>query len=426
MAAGFGKRLSWRLEAAGHSLVGAVMKHLPAADVFSFGEFVGKLIWPLMKSRQRLIVRNLRIALAPLDPVEADRMARASFVRTVANLVSSSISEKAEGGKIEEMLEVENPELLEEAVAEGRGVVLLLAHMGNWELLTRLNRFFPKGTHSGAFYRPLNNPILNEWLLKEREADGTRLFSKRDSLHQVGGFLRDNGVIGILADQRVALKGEVVEFFDRLTRASPLPGLLVRRCKSEVLALSLRTVGPGKWSVRYHRVERPYDSTNCMKGLERAMRVSPIDVFWLQERWKFYVSGSVAPSAWLGKEHYRGAKPHRALAWQTESDGEFPFPKGFLHGDIEWEIVSGRSPADLEEIDRSKPLPVDFILASGDSEILRRVARELGITVVNVADCSEQLAGDLLGRLEMEFREFSEDPGAVFGDQGFASRNDLG
>lgn len=389
MAAGFGKRLSWRLEASGHTLVAGVMRFLPAKDVFSFGEFVGKLIWPLMKSRQRLIARNLRIALAPLDPAEADRMARASFIRTVANLVSSSVSTKAEGGKTEEMLEVENPELLEEAVAEGRGVVLLLAHMGNWELLTRLNRFFPEGANSGAFYRPLNNPILNERVLKEREADGTRLFSKRDSLHQVGGFLRDNGVIGILADQRVAMQGEVVGFFDRLTRATPLPSLLVRRCKSEVLALSLRTLEPGKWRVRYHKVERPYNSTNCMKALETAMRVSPVDVFWLQERWKIYVSENQGPSEWLGKEHYRGGKPHRALAWQVEGDMEFPFPEGFLHGDIEWERVSGRSAADLEEIDRSKPLPVDFILTDDDGELLRDAAKELAIPVLHVRDFSK-------------------------------------
>jgi len=382
--AGIGKQLSWRIEAGAHTLVAAFMRILPASGVFRFGELLGKLIWPLMKSRQKLIVRNLRIALAPINPAQAEELARESFIRTAANLLSSSVSQRAKGGSVEEMIEVENPELLEEVAAEGRGVVLLLAHMGNWELLTRLNRFFPEGANSGAFYRPLNNPVLNERVLKEREADGTRLFSKRDSLHQVGGFLRDNGIIGILADQRVGHQGEVVEFFGRLTRVSPLPSLLVRRCKSEVLALSLRTLGPGKWSVRYHRVERPYDSANCMRALQSAMEVSVLDIFWLQERWKVYLGPKTKPADWIGKSHLRGRTPHRALAWCAENEEALSFPDGFLHGDIEWETIAGKLPGDLGEIDRSNPLPVDFILIAHENKELRSVAKALEIPVFHV------------------------------------------
>ncbi len=386
MAAGFGKRLSWRLEAIGHSLVAAIMRFLPAEDVFRLGELVGKIVWPIMKSRRAIVIRNLRIAAAPLAFEEAEKMARDSFIRTMANLLSSSISPKAEGGKIEDILVIENPELLEEACAQGRGVVVLLSHMGNWELLTRINHYFPKGTNSGAFYRPLNNPILNERVLKLREADGTRLFAKRDSLHQVGSFLRNNGVIGILADQRVGIQGEVVSFFGRVTRASPLASLLVRRCKSEVLALSLRTIAPGKWSARYHPVEKPYHSSNCMKALESAMKVSLSDCFWLQERWKVYVGRGGTLTQWLEKENVRGNKPHRAMVWLGENEERYELPADFLHGDVEWEFITGKHPQELAEIDRSKPLPVDFLVSTQINQELLRFAEELEIPVLSYPD----------------------------------------
>jgi KDO2-lipid IV(A) lauroyltransferase len=389
MAAGLGKRLSWRVEAGAHSLVAVMMCALPAASVFRVGEFLGHVIWPFMKLRQYNITRNLRIASAPLDPVKAKQMAKASFIQSVANLMSSSISSKAKGGTTREMLEIENPELLEEAAAEGRGVVLLLAHMGNWELLTRLQTFFPEGVKCGGFYRPLNNPILNERVLKERQAAGATLFSKRDSLHQVGSFLRENGVIGILADQRVGMQGEVVSFFGRLTRVSPLPSLLVRRCKSEVLALSLTTVAPGKWRAKYHKAERPYHSANCMAALETAMRASLLDVFWLQERWKIYLSNSGDPSRWLKKEESRGLKPHRGLVWQGANELPEDLPKGWDHGDIEWEFLRGRSPADIDEIDRSKPLPIDFIVIFEGHRLLRRYAKQLRIPVLKIQRPSE-------------------------------------
>jgi len=230
----------------------------------------------------------------------------------------------------------------------------------------------------------LNNLILNERVLKERQADGATLFSKRDSLHQVGAFLRENGVIGILADQRVGMQGEVVSFFGRLTRVSPLPSLLVRRCKSEVLALSLTTVAPGKWLGRYHKVEKPYHSANCMKALEVAMRVSVTDVFWLQERWKVYLANSLNPSRWLKKDEFRGEKPHRALVWQTANGPAPELPDGWQHGDIEWEFSIGRAPGDLEEIDRSQPLPIDFIVIYQKNRLLRKFAKQLRIPVVEL------------------------------------------
>ena len=389
MDAPFRKRLTWRIEAWAHTAVAALVGHLPPRAVFHFGEAVGKMIWPLMKARQKTIARNLRIAGVGDGTMAIEELARQNFIRTTANLVSSSVATTLPPEELGEIIEVENPEVLEEAVAPGRGVIILLAHMGNWELLTRLHRFFPKGTQSGAFYRPLNNLILNERVLKEREADGTRLFSKRDSLHIVSGFLRENGIIGILADQRVGLQGEVVSFFGRLTRASPLPSLLARRCKSEVVSLSLRTVAPGKWSARYHKVQKPYNSANCMEALEEAMMVSAMDVFWLQERWKFYLPPGGGFGGWLKKDDARGLKSHRGLIWRKEGEAALTIPPECVHGDIVYEEALNRQADELEEIDRAKPLPIDFILTFSEDPELSKKANLLGIPVLHAGRFSK-------------------------------------
>ncbi len=386
MEAPFAKRLMWRIEALAHTAVAAVVGLMPPVTVFHFGEIVGKLIWPLMKARQKTIARNLRIAGIADGSVSVEELAKQNFIRTTANLVSSSVAAKLRPGDLSKILEVENPEVLEEAVAEGRGVILLLAHMGNWELLTRLHRLFPKNRKSGAFYRPLNNLILNERVLREREADGTRLFSKRDSLHLVSGFLRENGVVGILADQRVGLQGEVVSFFGRLTRASPLPSLLARRCKSEVISLSLRTVAPGKWSARYHRVHKPFNSANCMEALERAMMVSPMDVFWLQERWKVYFSPGVPFGNWFKKGDARGLKAHRSLVWRKVGEEALQLPHACIHGDIEYEEATGRTANELEGMDLAKSFPIDFILVFSEDPELAKVAKQLGIPIMRARD----------------------------------------
>lgn len=392
MEAGWFKNLKWRIEAWAHSAVAALFRQLPTGTVFVIGEFLGRAIWPFMKARRNMIARNLRIvgaATAEESESESESAARISFIRTVANLICSSVSTNMRGEDIGEMLEVENPELLAEAAAKGKGVMLLLAHMGNWELLTRLHRTFPEGVKIGGFYRPLNNPILNERVLRERQADGARMFSKRDSLHHVSGFLRENGVVGILADQRVGWQGELVPFFGRLTRASPAPSLLARRCKSEVLALSFRTVAPGKWSARYYAVEKPHTTANCMAALEKAMRVSLIDVFWLQERWKIYIGSWGAPMKWIGDPDARGSKPHRVLVWAKEDEKDAPLPPGCLHPDIIHEYAIGKEADLLEAIEKSQALPIDYILIFSEHPGLRAKARELGIPIHSVSEFSE-------------------------------------
>ncbi len=395
------------MECLGHSLIEGLAGLLPLSWVFRLGEALGSLIWHFMPHRRRIILRNLRIAFAgEMDLPEIHRMARASFRRSGANLLCAAHSARLTPEKLAEVIHIENLELLETALATGKGVVLLLAHMGNWEILSRIVHLFPPGSKTGAFYRPLNNPLLDARVLARRQADGTRMFSKRDPFHQVTGFLRDGGIVGILADQRVGMQGEVVPFFGRLTRASPLPSLLARRAKAEVLALSVTTKSPGKWRARFLPVETPCTIENCMTTLEASMKNGPEDVFWLQERWKVYAGTHSTFAQWLAGTSRLSQKRHRTLLWLLDAPSNWRIPPGWVHPDVDYETVLptnqapphwlpeqtrivrvsvGSSP--LEEIralDQSEALPYDFILTAEPTHPLLGAARRLSIPVISL------------------------------------------
>jgi KDO2-lipid IV(A) lauroyltransferase len=370
------KPWQWQLESLGHSLLETVVCRLPAAWVFRLGEMLGGLVWYLVPMRRKIVLRNLRIAFAgEKDLPELRRMAKETFRRSSANLISAAHTARLSPEKLRGLLEVENLHLLEQAQAEGKGVVLLLAHMGNWELLTKLVHFFPKGSKCGAFYRPLNNPLLDDRIRRRRQIDGTRMFSKRDPFHQVTGFLREGGIVGVLADQRVGIQGEVTPFFGRFTRTSPLPSLLARRAKAEVLTLALVTERPGKWKAVFMPVKTPYTTPHCMAALEKVMMFGPTDVFWLQDRWKVFVKRLRPFSNWLEPADEKGRKPHRALIWLTEAMDSWGLPEAWFHPDISYEVTipaSGRAPKWAMEEARLHHLPV--LHAARD---IRRVIRIL-------------------------------------------------
>lgn len=404
------KRLQWRLEWLAQITVEKVAGWLPGPWVFRTGEVFGGLAWHFLRERRNIVLRNLRIALHGEYDLETLReMARQSFRRTGANLFSALHTAALPGDRIREVVTVENPELLDEALLHGPGIVLLPCHMGNWEVLTRIHRSFPAGHADGALYRPLNNPLLDARVLAQREAEGTRLFSKRDSFHAIAGFVREGGILGILADQRVGPQGELVSYFGRLTRASPLPSLVARRAKSRALGLSLRTVAPGKWAVRFLPITGPVTTAACMKVIEESLKMSPLDVFWLQERWKPYLKKTRSIREWLGEDSPRGDKPHRALLWLPGTPDGWDIPDGWSHSDVIYEVIPpqggpvrprklenlychvgpdardhGGLAGYLEKIDASAALPIDFILTTGASGELEQAARRVSIPLISL------------------------------------------
>ena len=381
--------VKWRLEWLAQCSIERLFTLLPGRVVFRLGEWLGLAVWHLVPERRRTLRKNLRIVFAGARTKdEIDAMARTTCMRIGANLASALRTARIPAEELLASVTMENPELLHDAVKDGRGLVLLPPHMGNWELLSRINPFYPAGHPCGALFRPLNNPLLNARVKHQRESEGTRLFSKRDSLHHITGFLRDGGILGVLADQRAGLQGRLAVFFGRLTRATPLPELLVRRCKAAALAVSIRTSSAGNWTLKFHEVNPPYDTQACALAIESAMRESLCDVFWMHDRWRIYLGRGRTIQQWLGDGSSQQDRRHRALLWIEDVPADWTIPDEWNHQDVDYEVVlpphqslpealAGlplhsleRTPEGwrdirriLRKIDAGRPLPIDFLLA---------------------------------------------------------------
>lgn len=405
------KPWKWRLEWLAQTGVEKLAAMLPGPVVYRLGGKLGDVVWWLMKSRRKIVLRNLRIAFhGEYDLPTLHLMVRENFRRTVANLLSALHSTGLSSDEVDRIVTVANPELVTEAFTVSPGIATMPPHMGNWEILTRIQRKFPPGHKIGAFYRPLNNPLLDARVLTQREAQGGRLFSKRDSFHQAVAFLREGGILGILADQRVGTHGELVRFFGRLTRASPLPSLMARRSRSAILAMGVIHDVPGKWIVRYESVNGKVSTESCMDAVERVMRASPLDVFWFQERWKVYFPPGKTIRDWLGPDDCGSGKPHRALLWLSGVPTTWQPPETWSHPDVIYEAVvaPGQVPPAwlpagtriheaamtdkrdelanaLEEIDGKDALPVDYILTCEAPKALSKAARGECIPLISLS-----------------------------------------
>jgi KDO2-lipid IV(A) lauroyltransferase len=284
-----------------------VLQRVPIRFACRIGRGVGWLAWNCMGRRRATVRKNLEIinrwaaqqadgqqSFVGLD-MSIDQQVKEVFQRSGANLLSGFTFARMRPETAEKHIVFEGLELLKSSLADNKGVIILLAHMGPWEALAQLPQVARKidiQAPFGALYRPLNNNYLDEWFKGVRETQGTRLFSHRDGFHKPVDFLRSGGVLGILADQKMR-QGESVEFFGKVCKTNPLPGLFQRRCGVDVVGLSISTIGHCKWKLKFQSVNftavsekrnRSSEAQISNHCLEQMLTTSPLDVFWFHKR----------------------------------------------------------------------------------------------------------------------------------------------
>ncbi|HKP02210.1 MAG TPA: lipopolysaccharide heptosyltransferase II [Chthoniobacterales bacterium] len=266
---------------------------LPLRFLFWFGQLMGFLGWLLLPHYRRLAQRNLEIAYSgEKSTPELRRIARRHFQRLGANLFSSGKMGLMAPEKISKHLETENLEAVHRELRNGRPVVVLLSHIGNWELFAQL---FPRCVdyvRLATVYQKLGNRYVDEDVRRKRGRTGVEMFDRSEGFHGPIELLRSGGVIGILGDQHAGDHGVWTPFFGRLASTSPLSALLAKRTGAAVLAAAVHTVGPARWRMVFtERIDSPGDSVNAItlagnKVLEQQIRPAPEDWFWVHNRWK--------------------------------------------------------------------------------------------------------------------------------------------
>ena len=288
----------------------------PPACIDWAGRKIGSWAWHLAKKRRETVIRNCKIAWGEeLDQVGLENLSRSIFSTCGANLFGGMRSSLMTDEQIRRHVTMEGVDCLKKSLTENpNGVNFALAHMGNWEILARLGVLIIPGVPCGAFYRPLNNPLINRLVAKRRNSSGTQLFSSKKGFIKACALLRGGGVLGMLCDQHAGGSGELSTFFGRITPCSPLPALLQRRTGAAVFHAAVIRTSPAHWKVILtpQPLSEDAGTPSIMKGLEHTLSLSPADGFWLHDRWKL---PTTKPLSLINRRGDLGiaAKPYQIL-----------------------------------------------------------------------------------------------------------------
>ena len=200
-----------------------------------------------------------------------------------------------------QLVEVENWDVVESAISEGHGLVMLTPHLGGFEIIPRvLAQHFP----ATILYRPSRQEWLNE-LVEEGRAYPNMHFvpTNLHGVRQMTRALTRGEAIGILPDQ-VPSGGEGVwvPFFGRPAYTTPLPARLANRSKTPVVMFTAKRKGIGEgWLMQANRLAPLSEDANIAAAelnvaIENAVLVAPEQYIWSYNRYKHPAGAELPPS----------------------------------------------------------------------------------------------------------------------------------
>ena len=274
-----------------------LLRHLPLRLAVALGGVVGALAWHLVGRERRLALEHLSIAFPERDERWRRAAGRASFV----NLGRSALELACVEGfqpRLAEVVRLGEPEarLLAEAHAEGRGVVFVSCHVGNWELLAR--RIALEGFPCGTVAREAQDPRLTALLERSRRTAGVRVLWRGSPglARQLLRLLREGGFVGILIDQDTDVQGHFVPFFGRAAFTPRAAGDLAVRTSAPVVLGCVHRVAPAVHQVVLKRIDVPRTGDReadslaltaaATRAIEDEIRLRPDEWVWMHRRWR--------------------------------------------------------------------------------------------------------------------------------------------
>lgn len=255
------------------------------------------LIYRLNKKHRKVARVNLDLAyedrLSDDEKIEITKNCYENILFTLADFV------KNQGASKEEILSkvtFENEEIIKNALKEGKKIIMMTAHYGNWELLSLA--VAAKFTPLSAVGRDLESAVMNKILTKNREQFDVELLSKTGAMKGMVRALKKNRPVGILVDQNTKPEeGLLIDFFGKKARHTPSAAILAKKFDAVIIPAFITTNDHKDYKISFYEEikvvntgDKEKDILDCVKKqaeiTQKVIEAKPDEWFWLHQRWK--------------------------------------------------------------------------------------------------------------------------------------------
>ncbi|MBP6772836.1 MAG: lysophospholipid acyltransferase family protein [Gemmatimonadaceae bacterium] len=288
--------LSHRLEYVGTRLAVGALRLLGWRSASWVGGRIAQLAYRPIGIRRGVVERQIAAAFPELTPAQVESMAAASYDSLGRTSIETAVMPGTSREDILARVErVDGWHHVEAGLAQGKGVILVTGHLGNWEFGGAY--FAARGVPIDVVARGMANPIFEAYVGRTRRKIGMEVIHDKDAVRRTPRSLRDNRCVAFVSDHdALGLASTFVPFFGRPAKTPRGPAVFALRFAVPVLFVAIVRQPSGKYAVVIEPVpvhptgdkESDIDTIvlTYTQMLERYVREYPAQYFWQHRRWR--------------------------------------------------------------------------------------------------------------------------------------------
>jgi KDO2-lipid IV(A) lauroyltransferase len=286
-----------RLEYALAWLIIKTIGALPRPLARAAGISLGWIVYLLHVKLRRVGMRNLAMAYPEMSEAQRSKILRGVFTSLGRQLAELCLFPKYTAENVSDVVVYDGFENFERALARGKGVLFLTAHLGAWELSAFAHSLY--GHPLKIVMRSLDNPYLDRLSQRYRTMHGNSTVDKDDFVRGLLSAMKAGETVGILMDTNMTPpQGVFVDFFGiPACTASGLARIALRTDAAVVPGFTVWDPELRKYRLRFDRavtlIRTGDDDADAVantalftKIIEDHVRRYPDQWLWVHRRWK--------------------------------------------------------------------------------------------------------------------------------------------
>ena len=253
----------------------------------------GDLIYFVMRNRRKVALDNVERAYGQtLSPERKKQLVHKAFQSTAVSVLELFLARKVKGN-LSKHFKVTGRESLARAFSKGKGVIIVVSHLGSWEYLSFIGPL--TNTQWSVVVKEMKNPYINRIIDSLRRITTINPIPKANSTRAVMKELKMNRGVAILIDQWAGPEGLWVDFFNTPTSTTSIHVRFAKKTGCALVPAYCIRTAPAQYEVQIGEPifanEATVDWENSLtrrlnEQLERKILQYPEQWLWGHRRWK--------------------------------------------------------------------------------------------------------------------------------------------
>lgn len=271
-----------------------ILRLFPLSLNLLFAQNLGKFLYFINKKHRLRALDNLKHAFPNKSEKKRNEILKKVYINLCKVYFEFLYLPLLNNRYLKKKVSIVGKEHLVKALKQNKGIVAVTGHMDNWELLGAI--MVKSGFPLDALFHPMKNPHSNDFINRIRMKTGMGLIPIKNSLRASLKALKNNHVLGLIADQDAGGDGVFVDFFNRPASTYKGPAFFAIRTGAPMLFFTLIR---GKKDTHTLYISKPlpvritgdmdidihYNTKLWSDFLEKKIRQYPDQWFWVHRRW---------------------------------------------------------------------------------------------------------------------------------------------